>query len=330
MATVDILAAFGYKWAELGIAEPLTDAQWKTGWSFIGSTPPSVEQFNKWGQIFDEKSNYLYSQLNTIYGLTGVVPAVGDANSLRNALRGTGLFLTAAPGTSDTSAATTAFVGAAITAAQGRLIGLRVFTTNQTYTPTPGTSSVVVTVVGAGGGGGAAQTTGAAQCAAGSGGGGGGWAKERITAAFSGVSITIGVGGTGGTGGAGGTGGTTSFGALVSAAGGAGGSFGNATANSPPSVNGGALGGSGSGGHINGTGGLGNYAVYTVVPVSGKGGSSLIGEGAQYVNALTTTPGTAANVAGAGGSGGANGAAQGAGAAGGNGAPGICIIEEYA
>lgn len=85
MATVNILPAFTYKWAQDGTAEAIDDAQYKAGWSFIGATPPSVEQFNKVHQVQDEKSNWLYSQMNAIFTAAGEVPSVGDVNSLRDA-----------------------------------------------------------------------------------------------------------------------------------------------------------------------------------------------------------------------------------------------------
>lgn len=87
MATVDILAAFGYKWGQDGTVETLDEAQYKAGWSFIGATPPSVEQFNKVHQIQDEKSNYLYEQMVAIYAAAGVAPAAGTLTSLRQSLR---------------------------------------------------------------------------------------------------------------------------------------------------------------------------------------------------------------------------------------------------
>lgn len=141
MPTVNILDAFGYKWGQTGTAEPITDDQWKLGWSFIGATPPSVEQFNKWGQVFDEKSNYLYSQLKTVYDLAGIVPASADMNSLRDALRGTGLFTTAAVGTNTTAAATTEFVQTAASARAGgsRVKGLA------GATVTPGNTTILFT-----------------------------------------------------------------------------------------------------------------------------------------------------------------------------------------
>lgn len=70
MATVNIPAAFSYKWAENGTTEAIDDAQYKVGWAFIGATPPSVEQFNKVHQIADEKSNWLYQQMLAVVSST--------------------------------------------------------------------------------------------------------------------------------------------------------------------------------------------------------------------------------------------------------------------
>jgi hypothetical protein len=123
MATVDILPAFDYEWAQLGAVEAIDENQWRAGWAFIGSVPPSVEQFNKFGQIFDQKSNYLYGQLKTIYDLTGVVPGAAVLSSLRDALRGTGLFQTAVAGTSNTGVATNEFVQNAIAAQYSGVVG---------------------------------------------------------------------------------------------------------------------------------------------------------------------------------------------------------------
>src|ERR1700752_598272 len=48
----------------------------------------------------------------------------------------------------------------------GRLIGIQTFTSNGTYTPTTGTTSIVAYIVGGGGGGGGCQATGVGQNAA--------------------------------------------------------------------------------------------------------------------------------------------------------------------
>lgn len=196
MAVVNILDAFTYKWAQLGTAEALTDDQWKVGWSFIGAVPPSVEQFNKWGQIFDEKSNYLYAQLNAIYALTGTVPSSSDGNSLRDALRGTNLFITQAAGTNDTRVATTAFVQAN----RGGLIRL---TSSGTFVVPAGVTNPTISGVAGGGGGGGGAGGGTGNFVGGAGGAGGA-GQSVVRQSYpvvpgSTLTITIGAGGTAGT-----------------------------------------------------------------------------------------------------------------------------------
>ncbi|WP_414868570.1 hypothetical protein [Pseudomonas sp. IT-347P] len=106
----------------------------------------------------------------------------------------------------------------------GRLIGTRVFTSNGTYTPSTGTTSIVVECIGGGGGGGGANAAGAGQLSSGGGGGSGAYAKGRFTSGFSGLAITVGAAGAGG--GVGGNGGATSLGGIIAAGGGIGGGAG--------------------------------------------------------------------------------------------------------
>lgn len=88
MATVNILQpAFGIKWAQDGTVSAIDEAQWRAGWAFIGATPPSVEQFNKVHQVQDEKSNWLYQQMLTLFTSVSETPTVGDLASLRDSVR---------------------------------------------------------------------------------------------------------------------------------------------------------------------------------------------------------------------------------------------------
>lgn len=80
MAAVELANAFGLKWAENGTVDVIDDSQWKAGWAFIGATPPSVEQFNKVFQIFDEKMNYLNSR--RIGGMAGFANLSGASGAL--------------------------------------------------------------------------------------------------------------------------------------------------------------------------------------------------------------------------------------------------------
>lgn len=72
MSAVNFFDSFLYKWAQTGSVVTLQDDQYKVGWSFIGSVPPSVEQFNAWGQLSDEKHNWLFGQLKTAADEKGV------------------------------------------------------------------------------------------------------------------------------------------------------------------------------------------------------------------------------------------------------------------
>jgi hypothetical protein len=62
MTEVNFFDHFQLPWARNGTVEGITDSQWQAGWSFVGGTPPSVEQFNKLQQMTDEKAAWLYKQ----------------------------------------------------------------------------------------------------------------------------------------------------------------------------------------------------------------------------------------------------------------------------
>ena len=46
-------------------AYTFTDADYLTGWDFVGSAPPTKNEFDAWFRMVDEKLNYLYGQLQT-------------------------------------------------------------------------------------------------------------------------------------------------------------------------------------------------------------------------------------------------------------------------
>lgn len=328
MAVVNILDAFGYKWAQTGTAEALTDDQWKAGWAFIGALPPSVEQFNKWGQIFDEKSNYLFGLLSPIAVAAGTPLTNVSVNTLRDALLGTSFFITQAAGTNDRSVATTAFVAAA------SVPRVATFVANGSWVVPAGITKVFVTATGGGGGGGSGGGGDISFTGSGGGGGGAGFSQQRVeypVVPGQTLTVTIGAGGalaTGGSSGgaAGGTGGTTTItnlgGGTQTYTGGSGGGAGsNSTSTTVPGPGGGAgwpAGGNAGDGYKNGGTGVG-----------GAGGSPPgIGSGGAGGRAATTTnalPGGAGAGYGAGGGGG--GGYYGAGTVGtfngGNGAAGL-------
>lgn len=225
--------------------------------------------------------------------------------------------------------------------ATGRLLGVRRFATpgTSTYTPTTGANSVIVEVVGAGASGAGTVAALSGQSAAGGGGGGGAYAKARITAGFSGVTITVGSAGVSGApGDAGQAGGASSFGSLVLCPGGSGGPQGqgssSATYSAPglgaqaPTFTGttdvimAASGPAGSPGII--------FSPSTVI--SGNGANTPYGSGSAGAGSSATGQTGAALNAGGQGSGGGGGysTAGGSPGTGGNGGGGLVLVWEYA
>lgn len=86
MANVSFFPSFTYKWAQTGQLVSMDDTQYKLGWAYIGTTHPSVEQFNKVFQIADEKSNFLYRQIKNAVESKGLSMSANNDLSLRDAL----------------------------------------------------------------------------------------------------------------------------------------------------------------------------------------------------------------------------------------------------
>lgn len=253
------------------------------------------------------------------------------------ALTGTPTAPTAAGSTNTSQIATTAMVQAAISAGatNGRLIGVQVFTSSGTYTPTTGTNSVVVEVQAPGGGTGGVAATAAGTISASTGSGSGAYAKVRFTTGFSGVTVTIGAPGTAGTAGAnaGGTGGTTSFGALISCPGGApslggpatsttGGMVPGAAKTSNPTISGGTTIESVAGG-----GTSPSFLLTTAQAFSSPGANSMLGVGGTQANTVGQ-PAASGTGYGAGAAAPINGNSASA-QAGAAGQPAIVIVYEY-
>jgi hypothetical protein len=211
----------------------------------------------------------------------------------------------------------------------GRLVAIRSLLTAGTFTyfALAGTTFIVVTVVG-GGGSGAGAGGSSGFYAVGSGGASGSVAVSLLRAGFSGVTVVVGKGGAPFAGGNGNAGGTSSFGSLLSAPGGGGG----LTEAAPTGVVGfagqGIPGAVGIGGNIyNACGQPGlNGLLQGLGPMSGQGGASILGGGAQNASILE---GHAAQSPGGGG-GGAGATDQNRGPnPGGAGGDGAVIIQEY-
>lgn len=224
---------------------------------------------------------------------------------------------------------------ALMTATPGRLLGVRVISTNSVYTKTPGTKSAIVEMVGGGGAGGSPEQNASGFTSGSSGGNGGSYAKFRIDLSnISTVNCSIGAGGVATAQAPGGAGGSTSFGSYCTVEGGAGGLLlsSDSTLNrlfyTPPNT--GTYGTSSGVSLIStNTGGLGGDAIIlTTGAHAGAGGQSTLGS--QIFGPGFDVQGSAAVSPGGGGSGAvATHASFGTNLLGGNGAPGLIIIYEY-
>lgn len=207
----------------------------------------------------------------------------------------------------------------------GRMLAApKIFTSSGIYTPTPGAKSIFVEVQGAGGAGGNATNGTGTATSSGSGGGAGGYASSWLDIVPASASVVVGAGGSGG-----GAGGNSSFNATIMATGGSAGA--SNVVNGGNSYSGharGGLGGTSSGGTINGSGGAGFPALITQgIPSGGNGGAS-------HFSGNTLSAGAAGGqgldgLLGSGGSGGAQ-VIGGGGYGGGKGGDGIVIVWEYA
>ena len=234
---------------------------------------------------------------------------------------GTGTLARLAKGTNDQVLTLVAGLPAWAAAAGGTaLIGVQVFTSSGTYTPTSAGAPILVFCTGGGGGGGG--TPNGTNFPGSGGGGSGATAVEFISSAAS-TSVTIGAGGAAGNNGNGGAGGASSFGAYMTAGGGSGGEYASST--SSINMQGGAGGTVSVGGtfDIPGTGG-----VHGINPdgggegTGGSGGPSFWGGGG-----LGGLAGAVGDGTHGGGGGGASGGPLDDGGAGG---AGIVVVFEFA
>ncbi|MCL6408141.1 phage tail protein [Dickeya dadantii] len=243
------------------------------------------------------------------------------------ALTGTPTAPTAIVGTSTTQIATTMFVANAITAASGRLIAIKTFTSSGKYTPTAGTNSLIIDVLGGGGGG----TTSSVSYQICSGGGAGGFIRGLMTTVPASTVVSIGSGGSSGV-----TGGASSFGAYLASGGG---DHGMVTATTDPSAAccvGGGGGGSSTYDSKNvqfiaarrgGSGMIGVIAGGN--GAAGNGGDSFYGGGGNGENSSLNIVGND-GIYGAGGSGAIKFVSNTDIKAGGSGGSGLVIVYEYA
>jgi hypothetical protein len=204
------------------------------------------------------------------------------------------------------------------------------------YTPPTNCQLIKVTVIGGGGGGGGCSSV-ASDATASAGGGGGGAAIKYISAPSGTYYYCVGSAGTNGSSGAN-NGSAGGVGAFLSSGvgpyvgnGGSGGTAGTPAPGTGPNSVGGA-GGTATLGDLNIAGGRGNNGIIfgiTAAPLSGMGGTTILGTGGPLVS---PSSGNSAGNNGVGYGDGGSGAAQvnnGGAAAGGSGAAGLVLIEEF-
>ena len=71
MAETNFFQLFKATWAQNGTTDRISAAQYSTGWAYIGSLPPTVEQFNAVQQFTDQKLTWVYRHLEAVAALTG-------------------------------------------------------------------------------------------------------------------------------------------------------------------------------------------------------------------------------------------------------------------
>lgn len=71
MAETNFFELFKATWAQNGTTDRISAAQYSTGWAYIGSLPPTVEQFNAVQQFTDQKLTWVYRHLEAVAALTG-------------------------------------------------------------------------------------------------------------------------------------------------------------------------------------------------------------------------------------------------------------------
>lgn len=286
---------------------PISDVNYAKGWEFVGSNPPTKNDFSYLQNLSDLKAQWLYNNKLQRANPFGDIKSDGAA-AVASALSNLGL----GDGT-------------------GRLTGIKPFESSATYTKTPGTKFILVFGVGAGGAGGGAVVTNSTQVSGGVGGSAGTYAFARLTSGFDSVAVTIGAGGTGVSGANGNNGGETRFGSLLVFPGGLGGAFGPASTPTPtygqvgPSA---PATGTGIINQVRGQGGEGSFVPAISSVRGGRGGMSFLGCGTNTSPAAQK--GNNAVNRGDGGGGAVNANSAGAAFAGGDGANGYLEVWEFA
>ena len=255
--------------------------------------------------VTDDWLNDVQENIMAVLAAAGIAPTKGRAADLKDAIQ---------------------------VSTSGRLLAVKVFIANGTYTPTPGMRTAFVRAVGGGGGSAGLNATAATQYNVVGGGGSAGYAESLLTAAAIGASqaVTIGAGGTaGGVGLNGGNGGTTSLGSLLTVPGGQGS---GPVAPISTATQGMYVGGDGgaaptTGNILNTPGAPGCYGLFLAGGIlGGDGGSAVLGAGGKGLSTNSLPNPGGGYGSGAGGSAIVSNTAGHSGAAG---SGGILIVMEY-
>jgi hypothetical protein len=87
MAETNFFELFKATWAQNGTTDRISVAQYGTGWAYIGSLPPSVEQFNAVQQFTDQKLTWVYRHLEAVAALTGRELTAAGSDAISYALQ---------------------------------------------------------------------------------------------------------------------------------------------------------------------------------------------------------------------------------------------------
>lgn len=169
---------------------PIGDVDYAKGWEFVGSNPPTKNDFSYLQNLSDLKSQWLYNNKLQRANPFGDIKSDGTVTTaLEN------LSLGDAEGT------------------VGRLLKIQVFTANGQYTPTPGMKFILAHMIGGGGASGGTPATSSTQTGGSAAGNSGAYAfiKAYASDIGAGKAINIGAGGTPQVNGFGFAGGTTSI-----------------------------------------------------------------------------------------------------------------------
>lgn len=86
MPDMNFFDGFSYSWASDGPVATLSQEAYRVGWSFIGQTPPAVEQFNAVHNMDGLRQQWLFGQMKAVTDAAGLTLTAGDTGTLWQAL----------------------------------------------------------------------------------------------------------------------------------------------------------------------------------------------------------------------------------------------------